>query len=99
LVFKIKLEIIRSGSELRINCYFSVIRLFIVLGIAFGYRKNKLRYIFNLALTGYTFKLGIAILLTPLIYLGHYMIKNYQLRKRMITIKHVAAGVIPVIYT
>jgi len=51
---------------------------FIVLGIAFwlpGKMDNK-TYLLS-ALTGYSVKLGIAILLTPLIYLGHSMIDNY----------------------
>jgi uncharacterized integral membrane protein (TIGR00697 family) len=51
---------------------------FIVLGIAF-WLPGKISFdiFITSALTGYTFKLGIAILLTPLIYLGHYIIKNY----------------------
>ncbi|RTY84119.1 VUT family protein [Flavobacterium sp. LS1P28] len=51
---------------------------FIVLGIAF-WLPGKINFdtFLTSALTGYTFKLGIAILLTPLIYLGHYLIKNY----------------------
>ncbi|WP_297512257.1 queuosine precursor transporter [Flavobacterium sp.] len=51
---------------------------FIVLGIAFwlpGKMDNE-TYLLS-ALTGYSVKLGIAILLTPLIYLGHSMIDNY----------------------
>jgi uncharacterized integral membrane protein (TIGR00697 family) len=51
---------------------------FIVLGIAF-WLPGKINFntFITSALTGYTFKLGIAILLTPLIYLGHYLIKKY----------------------
>jgi len=51
---------------------------FIVLGIAFWLpgKINTETYISS-GLTGYTFKLGTAILLTPLIYLGHYCIRNY----------------------
>ena len=51
---------------------------FIVLGIAFWLpgRINFNTYVTS-ALTGYTFKLIIAIVLTPLIYLGHYWIKKY----------------------
>lgn len=51
---------------------------FIVLGIAF-WLPGKINFdtFISSALTGYTFKLGIAILLTPLIYLGHYLIKKY----------------------
>ena len=51
---------------------------FIVLGIAF-WLTGKIStddYIAS-ALTGYFVKLIIAILLTPLIYLGHYVIKKY----------------------
>lgn len=51
---------------------------FIVLGIAF-WLPGKINFdtFISSALTGYTFKLGIAILLTPLIYLCHYLIKKY----------------------
>lgn len=51
---------------------------FIVLGIAF-YLPGKINFSTYLssALTGYTFKLIIAVLLTPLIYLCHHLIKNY----------------------
>lgn len=51
---------------------------FIVLGIAFWLPgKINAETFFSSALTGYTFKLGTAILLTPLIYLGHYLIRKY----------------------
>ncbi|MFV5694576.1 queuosine precursor transporter [Flavobacterium sp. LB3P122] len=51
---------------------------FIVLGIAF-WLPGKINFdtFLNSALIGYTFKLGIAVLLTPLIYLGHHLIKKY----------------------
>ncbi len=51
---------------------------FIVLGVAF-WLPGKINFetFIGSALTGYTFKLGIAILLTPLIYWGHRIIKNY----------------------
>ncbi len=51
---------------------------FIVLGIAF-YLPGKIDFktYVSSALTGYCFKLIIAILLTPLIYLGHFQIKKY----------------------
>lgn len=51
---------------------------FIVLGIAF-WLPGKINFetFLSSALTGYTFKLSIAILLTPLIYLGHYLIRNF----------------------
>ena len=51
---------------------------FIVLGIAF-YLPGKIDFktYISSALTGYCFKLIIAILLTPLIYIGHFQIKKY----------------------
>jgi queuosine precursor transporter len=51
---------------------------FIVLGIAFylpGIMDTK-TYIIS-GLTGYTVKLIIAVLMTPMIYLGHYLIEKY----------------------
>ena len=51
---------------------------FIVLGIAFWLPgKINTETFVSSALTGYTFKLGTAVLLTPIIYLGHYWIRNY----------------------
>lgn len=51
---------------------------FIVLGIAFWFTGKMTTQVFiTSALTGYTIKLGLAILLTPIIYLGHYFIKKY----------------------
>ena len=51
---------------------------FIVLGIAFWMTGKMTTDVFILsALTGYFVKLIIAILLTPLIYLGHYIIEKY----------------------
>lgn len=51
---------------------------FIVLGIAFWLPGKMDNETFLLsALTGYSVKLGIAILLTPLIYLGHSLIEKY----------------------
>lgn len=51
---------------------------FIVLGIAF-WLPGKINFdtFISSALTGYVFKLTIAVLLTPLIYLGHHIIKKY----------------------
>lgn len=51
---------------------------FIVSGIAFWMtgKITTAEYI-NMATTGYTFKLIIAICLTPMIYLGHYIIEKY----------------------
>ncbi|MBN8696836.1 MAG: queuosine precursor transporter [Bacteroidetes bacterium] len=55
-----------------------LIDTFVVLGIAFWLpgRMNTATFI-NAALTGYTFKLIIAIALTPLIYAGHAAIDKY----------------------
>lgn len=55
---------------------------FIVLGIAF-WLPGKINFetFISSALTGYTFKLGVAILLTPLIYLAHHLIKLYLKHK------------------
>ena len=51
---------------------------FIVLGIAFWMTGKMTTEVFILsAFTGYFVKLIIAILLTPLIYLGHYIIDKY----------------------
>ena len=51
---------------------------FIVLGIAFWLPgKIDTKMFIASALTGYTVKLLIAIGLTPLIYLGHYLIEKY----------------------
>ncbi len=51
---------------------------FIVLGIAFWLPGKMTAETFILsALTGYSVKLGIAILLTPLIYVGHSLIDSY----------------------
>jgi queuosine precursor transporter len=50
---------------------------FIVLGIAFWLPgKIDFETFLSSALTGYTFKLSIAILLTPVIYVGHHLIKK-----------------------
>jgi uncharacterized integral membrane protein (TIGR00697 family) len=51
---------------------------FIVLGIAFWMTGKMTTDVFILsAFTGYFVKLIIAVLLTPLIYLGHYIIEKY----------------------
>ena len=51
---------------------------FIVLGIAFWMTGKMTTDVFILsAFTGYFVKLIIAVLLTPLIYLGHYLIEKY----------------------
>lgn len=55
-----------------------LIDTFIVAGIAFYIPgKITLNQYINLSLTGYSAKLIIAILLTPLIYVGHSIIKNF----------------------
>jgi queuosine precursor transporter len=52
---------------------------FIVLGIAFWLPgKMNFETFVTSALTGYTFKLSIAVVLTPLIYLGHGIIKKHM---------------------
>lgn len=51
---------------------------FVVLGIAFWLPGKMTTEVFlNAALTGYTFKLIIAIVLTPVIYIGHSLIDKY----------------------
>lgn len=51
---------------------------FIVSGIAFWMTgKVSTEDYINMASTGYGFKLMLAVALTPLIYLGHYVIKKY----------------------
>jgi queuosine precursor transporter len=55
-----------------------LIDTFVVLGIAFWLPgKMTTAVFFNAALTGYTFKLIIAVVLTPLIYVGHNAIEKY----------------------
>lgn len=55
-----------------------LIDTFVVLGIAFWLPGKMTTAVFlNAALTGYTFKLIIAVALTPLIYLGHNLIEKY----------------------
>lgn len=61
---------------------------FIVLGIAFWLPgKINTETFISSAFTGYTFKLVTAIALTPLIYLGHYLIKKYLAEEKPITKK------------
>jgi uncharacterized integral membrane protein (TIGR00697 family) len=55
-----------------------LIDTFVVLGIAFWLPGKMTTAVFiNAALTGYTFKLIIAVVLTPMIYVGHKMVDNY----------------------
>ncbi len=55
-----------------------LIDTFVVLGIAFWLPGKMSTEVFiNAALTGYTFKLIIAVVLTPLIYIGHNLIDKY----------------------
>ncbi len=57
---------------------------FIVLGIAFWLPgKINTETFISSALTGYTFKLCVAVVLTPLIYLGHHWIKNYITEEKL----------------
>ena len=51
---------------------------FIVGGIAFWLTGKWTTEVYiNASLTGYFFKLGIAVALTPLIYIGHYFVEKY----------------------
>ena len=55
-----------------------LIDTFVVLGIAFWLPGKMTTSVFlNAAMTGYTFKLIIAVVLTPLIYVGHAAIEKY----------------------
>lgn len=55
-----------------------LIDTFVVLGIAFWLPGKMTTSVFlNAAMTGYTFKLIIAIVLTPMIYVGHSAIEKY----------------------
>jgi uncharacterized integral membrane protein (TIGR00697 family) len=55
-----------------------LIDTFVIMGIAFWLPGKMTTAVFlNAALTGYTFKLLIAIVLTPLIYVGHNLIEKY----------------------
>lgn len=55
-----------------------LIDTFVVLGIAFWLPGKMSTQVFlNAALTGYTFKLLIAVVLTPLIYVGHAAVERY----------------------
>ena len=55
-----------------------LIDTFVVLGIAFWLPGKMTTSVFlNAAFTSYTMKLMIAVLLTPLIYLGHNLIEKY----------------------
>jgi uncharacterized integral membrane protein (TIGR00697 family) len=55
-----------------------LIDTFVVLGIAFWLPGKMTTAVFlNAALTGYTFKLIIAVVLTPMIYVGHRAIEKY----------------------
>lgn len=55
-----------------------LIDTFIVSGIAFWLTgKVTTDQYLNMSITGYTFKLILAVVLTPMIYLGHYLIEKY----------------------
>lgn len=65
---------------------------FLILGIAFWLPgKMTTENFINAAFTGYVFKLIIAILLTPLIYLGHSMINKYLAKEEAYEIIHKSA--------
>ncbi|HSD13885.1 MAG TPA: queuosine precursor transporter [Flavobacterium sp.] len=56
---------------------------FIVSGIAFWLTgKISTSQYLNMSFTGYTFKLILAVVLTPLIYLGHYLIEKYLITEK-----------------
>ena len=66
---------LRSTGSTVISQFFDS---FIVLGIAFWFPgKIDFSTFISSAFTGYFFKLILAIVLTPAIYLGHYFIDNY----------------------
>jgi hypothetical protein len=66
---------LRSTGSTVISQFFDS---FIVLGIAFWLTGKLSTEVFiSSALTGYFVKLGIAIAMTPLIYLGHFAIEKY----------------------
>ena len=65
---------------------------FLILGIAFWLPgKMTTENFINAAFTGYVFKLIIAILLTPLIYLGHSLINKYLAKEVAYEIIHKSA--------
>lgn len=66
---------LRSTGSTVISQFFDT---FIVLGIAFyATGKMDLQTYISSGLVGYAIKLGIAIVMTPIIYLGHGMIEKY----------------------
>ena len=68
-----------------------LIDTFVVLGIAFWLPGKMTTAVFlNAALTGYTFKLIIAVVLTPMIYVGHNLIEKYLGQEESQNIKKVA---------
>ena len=64
---------------------------FVVLFIAF-YGVFPTDQIVAIAITNYIYKFSVAIILTPLIYLGHYLIDNYLGKENAIAISEHAAG-------
>lgn len=59
---------------------------FIVTGIAFWMTgKITTEQYINMSSTGYVFKIILAIVLTPLIYLGHYLINKYLHKEDFVT--------------
>ncbi|HLT79844.1 MAG TPA: queuosine precursor transporter [Cyclobacteriaceae bacterium] len=67
-----------------------VVDSFVVLFIAF-YGTFTNAQIFAIAITNYIYKFAIALLLTPLIYLGHYWIDRYLGREEAIRISEEAS--------
>ncbi|MBN8703482.1 MAG: queuosine precursor transporter [Bacteroidetes bacterium] len=68
---------------------------FLVVGIAFWLPGKMTTEVFiNVALTGYTFKLLVAIGLTPLIYAGHALIDKYFGQEAQIVLKETAEEVL-----
>lgn len=64
---------------------------FVVLFIAF-YAVFPTDQIIAIGITNYIYKFSVAIILTPLIYLGHYLIDNYLGKENAVAISERAAG-------
>ena len=63
-----------NGSTFVAQLFDSFIVLYIAFGIGAGWEFNK---IFALCLLNYVYKCSAAIVLTPLLYLFHYIIEKY----------------------
>lgn len=64
---------------------------FVVLFIAF-YAVFPTDQIIAIGITNYIYKFSVAILLTPIIYLGHYMIDKYLGKQNAVALSEQAAG-------